>query len=62
MKNKAWVELTRTFNSKSLNGYRNEKCLRLKYENLKKMVKIKLREVKPEPCTTGGGSATPQKS
>ena len=40
MKNKAWLELAKTFNSKSLNGYRNEKCLRLKYENLKKIVII----------------------
>lgn len=37
MKNKALEELAKTFNSKSLTGYRNEKCLRLKYENLKKI-------------------------
>ena len=42
MKNKAWLELAKTFNSKCLNGYRNEKCLRLKYENLKKIVIIEV--------------------
>ncbi|KAL5246295.1 hypothetical protein ACI65C_013703 [Semiaphis heraclei] len=45
IKNKTWEVLTKTFNSKSLNGYRNEKCLRSKYDNLKKTVKIKWREL-----------------
>ncbi|KAL5237080.1 hypothetical protein ACI65C_004490 [Semiaphis heraclei] len=62
IKNKTWEVLTKTFNTKSLNGYRNEKCLRSKYDNLKKTVKIKLREVKSKPCPTGGGPAAPQKT
>lgn len=62
IKNKTWEILTKTFNSKSLNGYRSEKCLRSKYDNLKKTVKIKLKEVKSKPCPTGGGPAAPQKT
>lgn len=61
LKNKAWEILCKSFNSKSLNGYRSEKCLKSKYDNLKKSVKIKLREVKSKPCATGGGPAVPQK-
>lgn len=60
VKNKTWELLAKQFNSKSLNAYRSEKCLKLKYENLKKTVKIKLRDVKSKPCPTGGGPAVPQ--
>jgi hypothetical protein len=45
LKNKTWETLCKSFNSKSLNGYRQEKCLKSKYENLKKSIKIKLRKV-----------------
>lgn len=62
LKSKAWQTICKNFNSKSLNGYRSEKCLKSKYENVKKTVKIKLREVKSKPCATGGGPAIPQKS
>jgi hypothetical protein len=58
MKNKAWEYLFKTFNSKSLNGYCSEKCLKLKYENLKNSVKDKLPNVKAKPCVTGVGTAT----
>ncbi|XP_060846136.1 uncharacterized protein LOC132925789 [Rhopalosiphum padi] len=61
VKNKAWEVLVKTFNSRSLR-YRSEKCLKLKYENLKKTIKIKLREVKSKPCPTRGGPAAPQKT
>lgn len=36
IKNKTWEDLAKTFNIKSINGYRSEKCLRSKYDNLKK--------------------------
>jgi hypothetical protein len=62
IKIKTWEELTQNFNCKSLNGYRSEKCLRSKYDNLNKNLKIKLREVKSKPCATGGGPATIQKT
>lgn len=62
LKNKAWEELCKSFNSRSLNGYRSDKCLKSKYENLKKSVKIKLREVKSQPCPTGAGPAIVQKT
>lgn len=62
VKNKTWDILAKAFNSKSLNGFRSEKCLKSKYENLKKTVKVKLREVKSKPCPTGGGPAAPQKT
>lgn len=61
LKSKTWKVLCKLFNSRSLNGYRNEKCLKSKYENLKKGVKIKLRETKSKPCPTGGGPANLQK-
>jgi len=60
VKNKTWELLAKQFNSKSLNAYRSEKCFKLKYENLKKTVNIKLQDVKSKPCPTGGGPAVPQ--
>lgn len=62
LKNKTWEALANKFNCKSLNGYRSPKCLKLKYENLKKNVKIKLRDVKSKPCVTGGGPPIPLKA
>ncbi|XP_060856935.1 uncharacterized protein LOC132934623 [Metopolophium dirhodum] len=62
LKNKTWEALSNKFNCKSLNGYRSPKCLKFKYDNLKKNVKIKLRDVKSKPCVTGGGPPIPLKA
>lgn len=44
--NKTCEILCKKFNSQSLNGYQQEKCMRSKYDNLKKSLNIKLRDVK----------------
>ncbi|CAI6361939.1 unnamed protein product [Macrosiphum euphorbiae] len=36
VKSKTWDILAKAFNSNSLNGFRSEKCLKSKYEHLKK--------------------------
>jgi len=62
LKNKTGEALSNKFNCKSLNGYHSPRCLKLKYENLKKKLKIKLRNVKSKPCVTGGGPPNPLKA
>jgi hypothetical protein len=49
MKNKALENVSKTFNNKSFNGHRNDKCLKIKYKNLKKSVKVKLPDVNAKP-------------
>jgi len=45
LKNKTWEALSNKFNCKSLNEYRSPKCLKFKYENLKKTVKLAVLKV-----------------